>query len=153
MESGSRIQAIRDRIFANLGLYQEVSGLFDGAWGAGADGRRVAVRSPIDGARLADAAVSSEAEFDRLVEHAWTSFREWSGIPAPKRGEVIRAIGDRLRRHVDSLGLLIALEVGKTPVEGRGEVQEMIDICDFAFGLSRQLYGKTIASERPNHRL
>ena len=153
MESGSGIQAIRDRVFADLGLYQEVSGLFDGAWGAGADARRVAVHSPIDGSRLADVAVASEADFDRLLGNAWASFREWSAIPPPKRGEVIRAIGNRLRRHVDSLGLLIALEVGKTPVEGRGEVQEMIDICDFAVGLSRQLYGKTIASERPNHRL
>ncbi len=153
MASESKVQAIRERIFADLGLYQEVSGLFDGAWGAGADGRRVAVHSPIDGSRLADVAVASEADFDRLVERAWGSFREWSAIPSPKRGGVIRAIGDRLRRHVDSLGLLVALEVGKTPVEGRGEVQEMIDICDFAVGLSRQLYGKTIASERPNHRL
>ena len=153
MESGTEIQAIRERVFADLGLYQEVSGLYDGAWGPGADGRRVAVHSPIDGARLAEVAVASEADFDRLIGNAWASFREWSGIPAPKRGEVVRAIGDSLRRHLDSLGLLIALEVGKTPVEGRGEVQEMIDICDFSVGLSRQLYGKTIASERPNHRL
>ncbi len=153
MESGSDVQAIREQVFAELGLYQEVSGLFDGGWGAGAEGRRLPVHSPIDGARLADIAVASGAEFDRLIEQAWASFREWSAIPAPKRGEVIRAIGDRLRRNVDNLGLLIALEVGKTPVEGRGEVQEMIDICDFAVGLSRQLYGKTIASERPNHRL
>lgn len=153
MESGIETRAIRERVFADLGLYREVSGLYDGAWGPGADGRRVAVHSPIDGARLADVAVASEADFDRLVGNAWASFREWSGIPAPKRGEVVRAIGDSLRQNLDSLGLLIALEVGKTPVEGRGEVQEMIDICDFAVGLSRQLYGKTIASERSNHRL
>ena len=153
MGAGNDIRAIREQVFAGLGLYQEVSGLFDGGWGAGAQGRRLAVHSPIDGSRLADVAVASEDDFGRLIENAWASFREWSGIPAPKRGEVVRAIGDRLRRHLDSLGLLIALEVGKTPVEGRGEVQEMIDICDFAVGLSRQLYGKTIASERPNHRL
>ena len=87
MASESKVQAIRERIFADLGLYQEVSGLFDGAWGAGADGRRVAVHSPIDGSRLADVAVASEADFDRLVERAWASFREWSAIPSPKRGE------------------------------------------------------------------
>ena len=74
-------------------------------------------------------------------------------MPPPKRGEVVRQIGDRLRQHVDSLGLLVSLEVGKTPAQGRGEVQEMVDISDFAVGLSRQLYSKTIASERPFHRL
>ena len=153
MGSGNDIRAFRERVFADLGLYQEVSGLFDGGWGAGAQGRRLAVHSPIDGAQLADVAVASEEDFGRLIENAWASFREWSRIPAPKRGEVVRAIGERLRRHMDSLGLLIALEVGKTPIEGRGEVQEMIDICDFAVGLSRQLYGKTMASERLNHRL
>ena len=153
MGSGNDIRAFSERVFADLGLYQEVSGLFDGGWRAGAQGRRLAVHSPIDGAQLADVAVASEEDFGRLIENAWASFREWSRIPAPKRGEVVRAIGDRLRRHLDSLGLLIALEVGKTPIEGRGEVQEMVDICDFAVGLSRQLYGKTMASERPNHRL
>ena len=97
--------------------------------------------------------LSQVDDYDRLIERAWTAFQEWSLVPAPKRGEVIRSIGDRLREHVESLGLLVSLEVGKSPVEGKGEVQEMIDIGDFAVGLSRQLYGKTIASERRHHRL
>ena len=149
----SEFEAVKSRVFTDLGLYQQVSGLYDGQWLAGEGRRRVAVHSPINGEWLADVAVACADDYDRLMERAWTAFQEWSHVPAPKRGEVIRAIGDRLREHVDSLGLLVTLEVGKTPVEGKGEVQEMIDISDFAVGLSRQLYGMTIASERPSHRL
>ena len=146
-------RSARERVFTDLGLFQQLSGQYDGQWGAGDGRRRVAVHSPINGAWLADVAVAGAADYGRLMERAWAAFREWALVPAPKRGEVVRAIGDRLRQHVGSLGLLISLEVGKTPVEGKGEVQEMIDISDFAVGLSRQLYGKTIASERPLHRL
>ena len=153
MPNNSDLIAVKDRVFADLGLYEQVSGLYDGQWLAGEGRRRLAVHSPIDGERLADIAVSGEEDYDRMIERAWTSFEEWSRVPAPKRGEVVRTIGDRLREHVESLGLLVTLEVGKTPVEGKGEVQEMIDIADFAVGLSRQLYGMTIASERQHHRL
>ena len=153
MPNNSDLIAVKDRIFADLGLYEQVSGLYDGQWLAGEGRRRLAVHSPIDGERLADIAVSGEEDYDRMIERAWASFEEWSRVPAPKRGEVVRTIGDRLREHVESLGLLVTLEVGKTPVEGKGEVQEMIDIADFAVGLSRQLYGMTIASERQHHRL
>lgn len=153
MESNSDFQSVKDRVFTDLGLYQQVSGLYDGQWLTGEGLRRVSVHSPINGEWLADVAVGGASDYDRLMERAWSAFEEWSRVPAPKRGEVIRAIGDRLRAHVDSLGLLVSLEVGKTPVEGKGEVQEMVDIGDFAVGLSRQLYGKTIASERPHHRL
>ena len=153
MEIDTDFCAVRERVFTNLGLYQQLSGQYDGEWGAGDGRRRVAVHSPINGAWLADVAIAGAADYDRLMERAWAAFREWAQVPAPKRGEVVRAIGDSLRQHVDSLGLLVSLEVGKTPVEGKGEVQEMIDISDFAVGLSRQLYGKTIASERPLHRL
>ena len=153
MPNNSDLIAVKDRVFADLGLYEQVSGLYDGQWLAGEGRRRLAVHSPIDGGRLADVAVSGEEDYARMIERAWASFEEWSRMPAPKRGEVVRTIGDRLREHVESLGLLVTLEVGKTPVEGKGEVQEMIDIADFAVGLSRQLYGMTIASERQHHRL
>ena len=153
MQSKSEFDLVKERVFTDLGLYKQVSGLYDGQWLAGEGRRRLAVHSPINGERLADVAIAGEDDYDRLMERAWTAFQEWSLVPAPKRGEVIRSIGDRLREHVESLGLLVSLEVGKTPVEGKGEVQEMIDIGDFAVGLSRQLYGKTIASERRHHRL
>ena len=153
MANSSGFQAVKDRVFADLGLYEQVSGLYDGQWLAGEGRRRISVHSPINGEWLADVAAAADEDYDRMVERAWASFEEWSRVPAPKRGEVVRAIGDRLREYVESLGLLVTLEVGKTPVEGRGEVQEMIDIADFAVGLSRQLYGTTIASERPSHRL
>lgn len=145
--------AVKEQVFATLGLSHRVSGLYDGQWSVGEGRRTLAVHSPINGERLADVAVAAAADYERLMERAWAAFHHWAQVPAPKRGEVVRAIGDRLRQYVDSLGLLVALEVGKTPVEGKGEVQEMIDIGDFAVGLSRQLYGKTIASERPHHRL
>lgn len=153
MANSSDIRTVKDRVFADLGLYEQVSGLYDGQWVAGEGRRRIAVHSPINGEWLADVAVAGDEDYDRMTERAWASFDEWSLVPAPKRGEIVRAIGDRLRAYVESLGLLVTLEVGKTPVEGKGEVQEMIDIADFAVGLSRQLYGMTIASERQDHRL
>lgn len=153
MDSRSDFNAIKERVFGELGLYQQVAGLFDGQWLAGGGRRQISVYSPINGEKLADVALGDSEDYDRLMVRAQASFEEWSKIPAPKRGEVVRAIGDRLRAYVETLGLLISLEVGKTPVEGKGEVQEVIDIGDFAVGLSRQLYGNTMASERPNHRL
>ena len=153
MANKHEFEQVKDRVFADLGLYEQVTGLYDGQWVTGDGRRRIAVHSPINGERLADIAVAEEDDYDRMIERAWASFEAWSRVPAPKRGEVVRAIGERLREKVESLGLLVSLEVGKTPVEGIGEVQEMIDIGDFAVGLSRQLYGKTIASERPDHRL
>ncbi|MYH60858.1 MAG: aldehyde dehydrogenase family protein [Caldilineaceae bacterium SB0675_bin_29] len=153
MAKSSDIRTVKDPVFADLGLYEQVSGLYDGQWVAGEGRSRIAVHSPINGEWLADVAVAGDEDYDRMIERAWASFDEWSLVPAPKRGEIVRAIGDRLRAYVESLGLLVTLEVGKTPVEGKGEVQEMIDIADFAVGLSRQLYGMTIASERQDHRL
>lgn len=147
------IAEIKERIFADLGLEAVNSGLYDGAWAPATGRRSLAIHSPIDGGLLGDVALADETDYDRLVEKAWTSFKAWSAIPAPQRGAIVREIGDELSKYKESLGLLVSLEVGKTPVEGKGEVQEMIDIGDFAVGLSRQLYGVTIASERPHHRL
>src|SRR6185437_5712381 len=112
-----------------------------------------AIRSPIDGAEIGrvsyDDAKSADAKIAKSVE----AFRAWRNVPAPRRGELVRLFGEELRANKTALGRLVTLEAGKILQEGLGEVQEMIDICDFAVGLSRQLYGLTIASERPGHRM
>lgn len=112
-----------------------------------------AVRSPIDGRLLAHLRLHQREDLDRRVGQAAEAFAGWAQTPAPQRGELIRLLGETLRTHKDDLAQLVSLEAGKIPSEARGEVQEMIDICDFAVGLSRQLYGLTIASERPEHRM
>src|SRR5471032_1873688 len=110
-------------------------------------------RSPIDGAVLASLRADSPAEVGAKIARAHAAFQQWRLVPAPRRGELIRLFGEELRLHKQTLGRLVTLETGKIAQEGLGEVQEMIDICDFAVGLSRQLYGLTIASERPGHRM
>ncbi len=110
-------------------------------------------RSPIDGAVLASLRADSPVEVGAKVARAHAAFQQWRLVPAPRRGELIRLFGEELRLHKQTLGRLVTLETGKIAQEGLGEVQEMIDICDFALGLSRQLYGLTIASERPGHRM
>lgn len=109
--------------------------------------------SPVDGQEIAQVSVSSSADYERVIEAAQKAFRHWRMVPAPQRGEVVRQIGDALRERKDALGQLVSYEMGKSIQEGLGEVQEMIDICDFAVGLSRQLYGLTMHSERPSHRM
>jgi len=113
----------------------------------------IAVHSPIDGAVLAHVRSDDSRGVDEKIARADAAFRKWRMVPAPRRGELIRLFGEELRAAKDTLGRLVTLENGKILEEGRGEVQEMIDICDFAVGLSRQLYGLTIASERPGHRM
>jgi aldehyde dehydrogenase (NAD+) len=113
----------------------------------------LAVTTPIDGATIARAPVASAGDVGAAVERARAAFEAWRDVPAPARGQLVRAFADELRVHKDALGRLVSLEAGKIVSEGLGEVQEMIDICDFAVGLSRQLYGRTIASERPGHRM
>jgi aldehyde dehydrogenase (NAD+) len=113
----------------------------------------LAVRSPIDGSTLARLKQTTPAELETAVANAAEAFRAWRNVPAPQRGALVRELGNVLREHKEALGTLVSLEVGKITTEGLGEVQEMIDICDFAIGLSRQLYGLTIASERPGHRM
>lgn len=109
--------------------------------------------SPIDGAALGRVTPSSEAEVAAAVQRSVAAFRHWRQVPAPRRGELVRRFGDAVRHHQAALASLITLEVGKIGSEAAGEVQEVIDICDFAVGLSRQLYGLTIASERPGHHM
>ncbi|NVO56763.1 aldehyde dehydrogenase family protein [Rhodobacteraceae bacterium B1Z28] len=111
------------------------------------------VTSPIDGSLLAEVHETPASEMDAIFSRAKSAFKAWRVVPAPHRGELIRLLGEELRAAKDDLGALVSWEAGKITSEGLGEVQEMIDICDFAVGLSRQLYGLTIASERPGHRM
>ncbi|MBW6505473.1 MAG: aldehyde dehydrogenase family protein [Rhodobacteraceae bacterium] len=117
------------------------------------NGGTLAVRSPIDGAELARVHETGADEMPAIIAQAQAAFTAWREVPAPRRGELVRLLGEELRAAKDDLGALVTLEAGKITSEGLGEVQEMIDICDFAVGLSRQLYGLTIASERPGHRM
>ncbi len=112
-----------------------------------------AVRTPIDGSTIASLAEHSAADVGAMVGRATTAFDVWRSVPGPRRGELMRLFAGELRAHKDALGEIVTIESGKIFEEGKGEVQEMIDICDFAVGLSRQLYGLTIASERPGHRM
>ena len=117
------------------------------------EGGGLEVKSPIDGAPIAGVAEATPAEVAAAIGRANKAFLKWRSAPAPRRGELVRLFGEELRAHKAMLGRLVTLEVGKVASEGLGEVQEMIDICDFAVGLSRQLYGLTIQSERTDHRL
>jgi aldehyde dehydrogenase (NAD+) len=116
-------------------------------------GGDLTVRTPITGEELGAVARTDAAGADAAVARAAAAFETWREVPAPRRGELVRLLGEELRREKEALGALVTLEVGKIAQEGLGEVQEMIDVCDFAVGLSRQLYGRSIASERPGHRL
>src|SRR5262245_50203380 len=113
----------------------------------------IAVHSPINGKLIGRLKSDRPAEVAAAIGRAQAAFEEWRNVPAPRRGELIRLFGEELRAAKAELGELVTLETGKILEEGKGEVQEMIDICDFAVGLSRQLYGLTIASERPGHRM
>ncbi|MEO5500162.1 MAG: aldehyde dehydrogenase family protein, partial [Ginsengibacter sp.] len=116
-------------------------------------GEKLESYSPVDGKLIASVNSCDKRSFDNVVAEAAEAFKEWRLWPAPKRGEVVRQIGNELRKYKPTLGKLVSYEMGKSLQEGMGEVQEMIDICDFAVGLSRQLYGLTMASERPGHRM
>ncbi|HVZ42622.1 MAG TPA: aldehyde dehydrogenase family protein [Ramlibacter sp.] len=113
----------------------------------------LAVRTPIDGSEIGRVAAHSREQVDEIIGRAQSAFEAWRNVPAPKRGELVRLLGETLRANKEALGRLVSIETGKILSEGLGEVQEMIDICDFAVGLSRQLHGLTIASERPGHRM
>ncbi len=129
-----------------------VDGASDGSAWFGSGPERTVV-TPIDDAVLATIRDSTEEETDRVIARAKEAFESWRMVPAPKRGELVRRWGEKLRAVKEPLGKLVSIEMGKSYEEGLGEVQEMIDICDFATGLSRQLYGKTMHSERPLHRM
>lgn len=129
-------------------------GAFSGqGWQAKMAGQKLVSYNPATGEKLAEVATASLADYETIMQRASIAAAEWRKVPAPKRGEIIRQLGEALRQHKDSLGSLVSLEMGKSKQEGDGEVQEMIDIADFAVGQSRMLYGNTMHSERPNHRM
>lgn len=134
-----------------LGIDGNNLGGFGGEWIGG--GPKLDVITPIDGTKIGTVTQVTEAEYDKIVERAHQAFLTWRTLPAPRRGEIVRQLGVKLREVKKELGALVTLEMGKIRAEGEGEVQEMIDICDFACGLSRQLYGLTMHSERPKHRM
>jgi aldehyde dehydrogenase (NAD+) len=139
-------------LFEQLGIPGAASGGAAGAYRE-TTGPWLASENPTTGEPLGRVRACGREDYDALVQAAERSFLEWRMRPAPKRGEVVRRLGELLRGHKEALGELISLEMGKIRAEGLGEVQEMIDICDFAVGLSRQLHGLTIATERPRHRM
>jgi aldehyde dehydrogenase (NAD+) len=143
-------------VFAALGLENLNPGTWSGAdavHSASSDAQLLDVINPATGTSLAQVRTSSAADYEHLVTVARANFLKWRSVPAPKRGEAIRLVGEELRRHKDALGTLVTLEAGKIKAEGDGEVQEMIDIADFAVGQSRMLYGLAMHSERPAHRM
>jgi aldehyde dehydrogenase (NAD+) len=138
-------------VFEKLGISDENPGVFCGEWrGSGAKIDKI---SPIDGRRLASVRTASDDDYDTAIFRAHEAFLKWRTTPGPVRGDTVRHLGNALRESKQDLGQLVTLETGKIIAEGEGEVQEMIDICDFAVGQSRMLYGLTIQSERPSHRL
>lgn len=115
--------------------------------------KTITSHTPVDGSTIAEVSITTREQYEEVVTKAQTAFTTWREVPAPQRGEIVRQIGEKLRKYKDPLGKLVSYEMGKIYQEGLGEVQEMIDICDFAVGLSRQLYGLTMHSERPQHRM
>jgi aldehyde dehydrogenase (NAD+) len=140
-------------ILKQLYVDQINQGASTGAHWINTFGAQIDSYSPVDGQLIASVKTADDAEYDTVIVAAEKAFLEWRKWPAPKRGEIVRQIGDALRHNKEALGKLVSYEMGKSLQEGLGEVQEMIDIADFAVGISRQLYGLTIQSERPNHRL
>lgn len=137
-----------------LGIKKENYGSSTGQiWNESTTGNRLNIYSPVDGGFIGSVEQASEADYEKIIAAGEKAFGEWRHVPAPKRGEIVRQIGLKLREYKDPLGRLVSYEMGKSLQEGWGEVQEMIDICDFAVGISRQLYGFTMHSERPNHRM
>src|SRR5581483_1528063 len=135
----------------------EIGAVNPGACGDGwierLSGGELASTDPGNGSVIAKVSLAGAEDYDRVVRETAAAFASWRMMPAPKRGEIVREIGNELRAHKTALGTLVSLEMGKILAEGLGEVQEMIDIADFAVGLSRQLYGLTMHSERPGHRM
>ncbi len=138
---------------ALLSIENQNKGISTGTKWINTSGKNMESYSPVDGKLIASVETADKAAFDQTIEVSKKAFLEWRNWPAPKRGEIVRQIGQALREFKEPLGKLVSFEMGKSLQEGYGEVQEMIDICDFAVGLSRQLYGLTMHSERPSHRM
>ena len=140
-------------LLERLGLRPVNPGACGRGWIAEPSGGELVSLNPATGEEIARVRMASEDDYEAVLQDTAATFDRWRMLPAPKRGEIVREIGNELRRHKDDLGALVALEMGKILAEGKGEVQEMIDIADFSVGLSRQLYGLSMHSERPEHRM
>ena len=140
-------------VLTALGIKEQNHGASTGVKFIPTKGKKIDSFSPVDGNLIGSINCATAEDYQYVMKTAEEAFKTWRLVPAPKRGEIVRQIGDELRKHKDSLGKLVSYEMGKSLQEGLGEVQEMIDICDFAVGLSRQLYGLTMHSERPLHRM
>lgn len=136
-----------------LKIEEKNKGVSTGTNWINSNGETIDSFSPVDGKKIASVTATDKESYEAVVKKAEEAFKTWRLVPAPKRGEIVRQIGEALRQHKEPLGKLVSYEMGKSLQEGYGEVQEMIDICDFAVGLSRQLYGLTMHSERPGHRM
>ncbi|MEZ5063168.1 MAG: aldehyde dehydrogenase family protein [bacterium] len=139
-------------VLEELGLTGVASGAAHGEW-LSTGGAEIASVTPVDGSELGRVRLATVEDYERVIARMSASFEQWRMLPAPRRGEIVRQLGEEFRRHKAALGALISWEMGKIRSEGEGEVQEVIDIADFAVGLSRQLYGLTMHSERPGHRM
>jgi aldehyde dehydrogenase (NAD+) len=148
-EEITRLNEVLDR----LGIEEINSGAGWGEWIEAPSGGELVSLNPSDGSEIARVRMAAGVDYEQVMRHASEAFLKWREYPAPKRGEIVREIGNELRKHKEDLGWLVSAEMGKILAEGQGEVQEMIDIADFAVGLSRQLYGLTMHSERPRHRM
>jgi aldehyde dehydrogenase (NAD+) len=140
-------------ILSSLGIEEINNGASTGGKWFKTRGERIDSYSPVDGKLIASVNSATEADYEAIILKAQEAYLQWRTIPAPKRGEVVRQLAEKIRFYKEPLGKLVSYEMGKSLQEGLGEVQEMIDICDFAVGLSRQLYGLTMHSERPGHRM
>ena len=140
-------------ILSKLGIQQINAGTSTGKQWIQASGKEIISYSPVDGKAIASVTACDKEGYEKVITKAQEAFLEWRMYPSPKRGEIVRQVGEALRKYKEPLGKLVSYEMGKSLQEGYGEVQEMIDICDFAVGLSRQLHGLTMHSERPGHRM
>jgi len=140
-------------ILSQLKIEKNNSGTSTGKNWISSSSKNIQSSSPVDGKLIASLSTTSKEDYETVIAKSQSAFLEWRLWPAPKRGEVVRQIGEALRKNKESLGKLVSYEMGKSLQEGYGEVQEMIDICDLAVGLSRQLHGLTMHSERAAHRM
>jgi aldehyde dehydrogenase (NAD+) len=136
-----------------LGIQEHNSGVSTGLTWLTSSGEKIKSYSPVDGKKIGTVTAADKESYEKVMQQAEAAFKHWRMVPAPKRGELVRQVGEALRQYKEPLGKLVSYEMGKSLQEGMGEVHEMIDICDFAVGLSRQLHGFTMHSERPGHRM
>ena len=140
-------------ILSSLGVQSSNSGAAIGGQWLNTSGKEITSVSPVDGKVIGTVTAATENDYESCIKAGQDAFNDWRMTPAPQRGEIVRQFGEALRVKKEDLGALVSYEMGKSYQEGLGEVQEMIDICDFAVGLSRQLHGLTMHSERPMHRM